>query len=283
MSDDESRSKEEEKKKDSQDSSSNNPKPPECTVIKLPQLWTSNPDAWFITVEAQFKLNNVTKDSTKYLHVISSLPQEVAERCMDIIQNVPEQGQFQYVKQKIIERYSDSEDTRINKILYQAEIGDRKPSDFYLYLVQLANPTKDLGKELVRKIWLKKLPKDIEKILIPSSNIAIEQLIPIADKIWESNQSSSISSINSNTPPQFQEFQRQIDELKSIVSKISHKPRNYRRNRSKSRNRSRSRSKAKVRFQNTEYCWYHNTFGDKSTKCQEPCSYSKKSKDNSKK
>ncbi|XP_017471949.1 PREDICTED: uncharacterized protein LOC108367445 [Rhagoletis zephyria] len=37
-----------------------------ATSVKLPQFWTSCPEAWFIHAEMQFSTKNITQETTKY-------------------------------------------------------------------------------------------------------------------------------------------------------------------------------------------------------------------------
>ena len=46
-----------------------------ATSVKLPSFWTDHPEAWFIHVETQFSAKGITRDNTKYEHLIVSLPQ----------------------------------------------------------------------------------------------------------------------------------------------------------------------------------------------------------------
>ena len=45
--------------------------------LKLPTLWTSQPEVWFTQAEAQFTLRGITADETKYFYILASLDQEM--------------------------------------------------------------------------------------------------------------------------------------------------------------------------------------------------------------
>ena len=57
--------------------------------IKLPQIWESNPLAWFVISEAQFSNANIKLDTTKYNYVVSSLTNVLASKIIHIITNPP--------------------------------------------------------------------------------------------------------------------------------------------------------------------------------------------------
>jgi hypothetical protein len=41
--------------------------------VKVPKLNRSEPENWFLGAEVQFQLSNVTKESTKYFHMVGAL------------------------------------------------------------------------------------------------------------------------------------------------------------------------------------------------------------------
>jgi len=53
--------------------------------VSLPEFWTDNPAVWFIQAEAQFQLKGITDRKTKFYHIVSKIPKEIAVSCVDII------------------------------------------------------------------------------------------------------------------------------------------------------------------------------------------------------
>ena len=43
------------------------------TAIKVPPFYPEDPSLWFLQLEGQFQLNNITSDNTKYFHVLTNL------------------------------------------------------------------------------------------------------------------------------------------------------------------------------------------------------------------
>jgi hypothetical protein len=56
----------------------------------LPSLWAERPAAWFAKAEAQFTLDNISSEKTKFCHVISQLDHRYAAEVEDIIISPPE-------------------------------------------------------------------------------------------------------------------------------------------------------------------------------------------------
>lgn len=258
--------------------------------VKLPVFWSNSPNTWFLQAEAQFSLANIKKDISKYNYVLSSLPQDVAESISDILENPPESGLYTNLKKVLISRHSLSIEHRIKKLISNEEMGDKKPSEFYRYLKHLAGTSGTVGDDLIRKLWLNRLPHLINIALIPHKEKNISIILDFADQIWEAMQASNISSITdtkshtsslNKTPNaassdniKFDTLDKEIQELRGIVASLSM---NISRSRAISRQynrRPRSRSNSN-RFKQTHHklCWYHFRFADKATKCVSPCQY----------
>ena len=45
----------------------------EAYSIKIPPLWTTDPQIWFVRVEAQFAARGITSERTVYLYIMGSL------------------------------------------------------------------------------------------------------------------------------------------------------------------------------------------------------------------
>ena len=80
-----------------------------AVAIKLPEFYTYNPKFWFISAESQFLLRGITADDTKYAHVVASLPAEVSERVMDVLEEPPEENKYENLRTALCEAYSRSE------------------------------------------------------------------------------------------------------------------------------------------------------------------------------
>ena len=103
------------------------------------------------------------------------------------------------MKQKLIEILSASEEQRISKLLFHAELGGNSPSDFYRKMKQLAGTSTDVSENFVKRLWIGRLPKPIEVALISVGEKDILELLKIADKIWEASRGTNISGIKTNT------------------------------------------------------------------------------------
>ncbi|KAH7942690.1 hypothetical protein HPB51_028627 [Rhipicephalus microplus] len=53
--------------------------------VNLPPFWPNSPSTWFLQVEANFGLRQITNQQTRYSHLVSCLPAHVADDLADIL------------------------------------------------------------------------------------------------------------------------------------------------------------------------------------------------------
>lgn len=269
--------------------------------LKLPPFWNNCPESWFIVAEAQFRASNITTENRRYTHLLASLTPDIIQQVRDLIQNPPDESRlYSCFKEKLLDRLTPNEEQRIASLLYQTEMGDRKPSEFYRHMEQLVGQSNEIGRNTIRKLFLNRLPKPIERSLILLENQPINDQLQIADKLWEAEHSqipkfNSIHSANvvkqqtNNTGTDssiIAQLNKEISELKlsmknlenhfnnnlNEVRKTSRQFSKGRRSYSRSRSRSREWNKSPSQSKD-DLCWYHHKFGQKAIKCYKPCKF----------
>lgn len=176
-----------------------------------------------------------------------------------------------------------SEGKRIEALLSGEEMGDKKPSEFYRKLKTLAGQSTIVTESLILELWKRRLPTLVQVSIKASSKSKIEELLEVADDIYEvyQQQNTSTFSIANNSNKTISELtclnqnlQTEIGEIKSMLSNLKF-------NNSRSRNPSRSHSSTKP-FRNrsrsrnnnsAKVCWYHAHWGNKAQRCSKPCSF----------
>lgn len=256
--------------------------------VKLPQFWTSCPEAWFVHSEMQFATKGIIRDNTKYEYTITALPQEVIITVLDVIQSPPSGNKYENLKGILIERHTISENRKLDKILSDTEIGDRKPSEFYRSLALLAGSNFSI--DVLKKLWLRKLPKSLNVALTGSNLTEVSQLMKLADNLWDVIQGDEIASIRessvtqsanscdlgnivtglvqatSNMCENFRTLSLEVSSIKRHLEDYQRRPLNGRFGRSRSRSRGNPN-------RNTWLCKYHYRYRSKARKCEQPCSY----------
>lgn len=249
-------------------------------ALKLPPFWPNSPATWFIQAEAQFQISRINSETSRYNYILASLPQDIIESILDFVQNPPPNDIYKNIKELLIERHSLSLEKRIEQIISTESMGDRKPSDFYRSLKQLAGVSNTIGDELIRKLWARRLPQSIYVALISHSEKSISDILPIADQIWEATQISQVSNIisaSNQSTNHLYSLEKDISEIKKLLSNL-HLPQSRSRNLSRNRNHSRSNSRIRSNNRlnsnsNNKICWYHKKFSNKAQKCIKPCAF----------
>lgn len=260
------------------------------SMLKLPPFWKENPNLWFSQIEIAFDIARISSDQTKFRYTIINLDQTVLPFISDIINNPPETEKYETLKNRIISSFDESNESKLRKLLRGNEILDEKPSNF---LQRLRNLAGELCNEnVLRTIFLEQLPDQVRGILAISEVKDLTKLATQADKIVEVLR-PAISEIYKTLNPNKENtsnnsLQNEVSELRKMIETLSVKTdRNQYRGRYRSRSRSRSnfrrnrfRNRFRSRQEDSTLCYYHHRFGERSFKCQEPCSWTGKDKRN---
>ncbi|XP_055913454.1 uncharacterized protein LOC129947039 [Eupeodes corollae] len=240
--------------------------------VRLPSFWAANPKTWFIQAEAQFNVFKITSQETKYCLTIAALPIETCESVIDVLSEPPAREKYNVLKGILIERHSISELKRLETLLNKAEIGDRKPSEVFRSMKQLAGTS--FNEDVIKNLWMRRLPQAINIALLSVDAKGIDELGSIADKIYEASQNASVCSIASQgIDSQGSNLEQRLSRIESMIESIN--VRSKPRNRSRSRPNHRSfRNRTPSRSNHShKTCWYHRRYGSKAQKCDQPCNY----------
>ena len=212
-----------------------------AVAVRVPTFWPDKISLWFKQLEAQFTIAGVTRDSTKFSHVIANLEPKYIEieEIEDIIENPPAKGQYDAVKAGLIKRLSDSSNIRIRKLLESEEIGDRTPSQFLSHLKTLAG--SGLNEDFLSNLFLNRLPVSTQHVLAPVTGKSLTTMAEMADRIHEIRpEKHRVAEVAENS-----EIAALREELKNVsakVSAISQGPRGRGRWRGRSQSRGRNSS-----------------------------------------
>ena len=254
---------------------------------KLPPFWSADPQIWFAQVEAQFITRHITRQRSKFALVISALQPEIAQEVRDLLLNPPEEEPYNTLKFELIRRTSASQQRRLQLLLIEEELGDRKPSQLLRRMRQLLGEN-ELEADILKQLFVQRLPANVQLILATASTaLTNEQLADLADRIMDVPM-PAVQIVQS--PPITQTL---LADLKGELIRLSEQVRALQvqvRNQSRSRSRGRDppgrlpkpltqRSAASSADAQSEgkaannLCWYHEKWGNDAHKCRAPCAY----------
>ncbi|KAJ3665825.1 hypothetical protein Zmor_001295 [Zophobas morio] len=87
------------------------------------------------------------------------------------------------------------EEKQLRKLINEMELGDRQPSQLFREMKALAG--QQMNSEVVKTLWLQRLPPHVQLVLSASEGVPLEKMAEIADKLAEIHRSNAMaSSIN---------------------------------------------------------------------------------------
>lgn len=245
--------------------------------FKLPTFWSNVPEVWFIQVEQIFAINRIVSDMSKYRHVIAVLPQEAMTSVLDLLRDPPEENKYLKLKEALISRHSLSENKRLEELLSSSEMGDHSPSTLFRDMENRLGSSSFVNRDLLRRLWLRKLPESV-KVSVTSSNLEdISAILSMADKVWEVTHNQKIYAATSAPPTVTNSASCEgelLEAIKALTSEVASLKLNNTRRRANSRYSGRNRSRSQSwNSSRNNYCWYHSNFGNRASKCVQPCKY----------
>lgn len=233
----------------------------------IPPFWVE--ELWFAQVEGQFALARITDDEAKFAHVLSKIEPSQAKEIKDVITQPPQNDKYGAIKKALIQRLTDSQEQRIKQLLEHEELGERKPSQFLRYLTTLAGNA--VSTELLRTLWLGRLPRHIQAILATRNEDRLEEVAEQEDKIYDISSKALVlataapkAATTADNP-----LEAQIAALtKQVATLTTQMAKNVKQHRSRSRTRSNSRSRRYRSRTPAEdaLCFYHRRFGKRARK-----------------
>lgn len=248
--------------------------------VRVPPFYPQKPALWFMQLESQFALANITSDATKYHHAFGQLDPQYAAEVEDVISSssfANASNKYQLLKTELIKRLSASREKKVRQLLTSEELGDQKPSQFLRRLKSLAGP--DIPDDFLRSIWSSRLPKGTQTIIASQAKLPLDEVAELADQIHDvvtpSPQVAAAevpTGSQSTMAGQIAELTRQVHALSTKFDRMS-RSRPRARSTSRASNAGRTRTRSQSNYRKFPVCWYHAKFGDQASRCTKPCDY----------
>ncbi|OTF81953.1 hypothetical protein BLA29_001144 [Euroglyphus maynei] len=238
----------------------------ESVSVKLQEFWETNPETWLKTAEYQFRLAGIVNEETKYYHIASRLPSNVAQSISDILKFDYKAGMYDLLRDALIERYTPSNTARLHALLDEKR-GDRKPAKFMRDLINLSQNNFPI--DVIIHRWLQNVPPIVAAATEEAANTLIEQFQK--ESKYDSSRMEKMLKHADNIYDLI-ERDRQV-----LAVKTGHSNRNNNnKNRFRSQSRSRRSSSRSRRFNpKGSWCENHFKYREKAYSCLKPdtCKY----------
>lgn len=256
--------------------------------IPIPSMTEAGIENYFASMEYWFLASGVTNDARKFHTIMAQVPPSKLPELRVILEKLPDDKQYDYIKNKLTEHFAESQQRRLQRLLSDLPLGDMRPSLLFHQMVRLAGST--VSEQVIRDLWATRLPAHAQAAVVASSG-SIEEVLRIADAIVESMDLRTVRAIdqpanraeidseNSSTT------HRSICALREEIAVLTRRfsqawPQQQRRerpSRSGSRepnnNRYRSNTPARKVHDEDNECWYHEKYGSRARLCRSPCRF----------
>jgi len=159
----------------------------------------------------------------KILPRMQALDMDIVAEVSDFITNPPQYGKYETFKTHVLHIFQDSEEKHLKTLLYQAGLGDQRPSHFLRHLKELAEGKA--SDELLKSLWTQHLPLNMQSILAVCSD-DLDKLAILADRIHDitapnvsSLEVTATTTATSSLQSQIDEIARRLDYLAKTNSK----------------------------------------------------------------
>lgn len=238
------------------------PHPLHQVSIKAPQFMEENVGAWFSIMEAQFNIAKIVVSSTRFYHVLSSLPPNIVAK---IPQNVLNAVQYVQLKEAVISTYEKSKPEMLDNLMKSTSVTG-KPSVFLNELISLAGRI-GVGNDIIRHKFIQALPPTIAPVIASQTDIEMSKLGKLADDLvlYFNKQDGAYS----------------VQETSSEIHQVGQ---NYYQHRSRPNFQSSFSGNSKLPWnvrpynkdQKTKVCRAHLYFGDRANNCKKWCQWPNK-------
>ncbi|XP_027213289.1 uncharacterized protein [Penaeus vannamei] len=164
---------------------------PACSLASLPEC--------FYQVEQEFLLRNITTQTTKFRLLVTNLPPELLLTVGDLLHN-HWYATYDELKEAILRRTAPNPLTVLSSFPSSDAADNRTPTEILHHFQRLLTRTSTtLPPIVMRSLFLKRLPADIQQILLVS-DAPLEQLALQADAMLVARApTSSIATVSAST------------------------------------------------------------------------------------
>lgn len=245
----------------------------QVTDLRTPAFWAHDASLWFTVTEAQFRNSGITTDETKTNIVLRALDHKQTIAIADVLKEATSGNMYEPLKKALIDRFTMSQQRRTRQLLEGEDIGDRTPTQFLRDMRRIGGTAA--ADEILAAMLMKQLSPSVQAVLSMMNYTSADQLAAAADRAYELYKPNVCMTVQTTTPtPAGDDVQCRLDALEKQLHEVQMELNRLRRRRSRTpaHNRMPARSMNGATIA-ADFCYYHEKFGDRATRCRAPCKY----------
>nr|VZI03769.1 unnamed protein product [Spirometra erinaceieuropaei] len=178
----------------------------------LPDFWQHAPGLYFICIDSAFYYAKITKELSKYHKLVEVLPANIISQVQPFLVKPPSDAPYSALKAEILRLTAVSDRQRYHQLIKEESLVDRKPSELLRRMRTLLGDMQ-VDEKLVKKMFLKRLPADVQTILASGSqDLTLSHLAEMADRMIEIQrlQPPSVAQISTSSSTVNEQLLKQI-------------------------------------------------------------------------
>lgn len=240
-------------------------------------------EMWLTQIESIFASSRITSENTKYHLTIAALPTSMLYQVSEVVKKPPETNKYTTLKNKLLACFTDSTDKRVQKVLNELELGDRKPSELLRHMRQQLDGKLD--DDVLRVKWLSCLPTSAQRILKVFKANSLDELAAAANEILDTTPTNGVFAVKTNmevnatSVNNYDAVATELSALRASFAQLAATNKTIcdllqaQANNTNYNQRSNHRFRSPSPRRNNRYCRYHYKFGEMANKCEQPCAY----------
>jgi len=232
------------------------------------------PVAWFGTVEAQFRLRQITSEADKFCMLATALDKESCRQVVHLVAEPDLVAPYTRLKEALLASHLLTDFQRVEMLLAIDSLGGRKPSQLLAEMLELC-PRDEHGSKLFAALFLQRLPREIRVLLAYDDHSNLRGLAAKADQLlaYHKQQSHEVAAVST---PAAEDL---VAAVKHTGSKGGFQKGKFNKKGGKPplpppRQKDGPPPPLELAQQASGLCWFHWSYGDGARKCTPPCSWS---------
>ena len=236
--------------------------------LRLPQFWTDAPNSWFSMAEAQFRLRGVNSNADKYCHLLAALPREAFRMVAHLVEQEQEaadadENLYAQLKAALVSSHVMSNYRRIELLTTVEPLGGRRPSELLASMLELC-PRGEEASPFFFYHFLQRLPREIRVLLADEDAANMRAVAEKADRLMILHKPQSHEVGVAAVAPLSDEDEAVAAVTGGSRRRAAHKKKKAKKGSSNNSNKSGDKQ---------GLCYFHNKFGERAHRCEEPCSW----------